>query len=90
MNITIRECGGDYRVWTYAPKDKTVSGLTEAEVVDLAVKKFFGKRAFFWRDNGLRDQGIFGQICEPLPAKLGGGNTCLTGRVRIDIVNTAF
>lgn len=85
MNITIRECGGDRRVWTYAPKAKTVSGLTEAEVADLAVKKIFGRRAFFWQDNGLRDCGLYGQACEPVSQKWGGGNTCLTGRIRIDI-----
>jgi len=85
MNIKIRECGGDYREWVYNPTKKTVFGLSEEEIADLAVKKFFGRKAFFWRDNGLRDCGLFGQVCEPVSKKWGGGNTCLTGRVRIDI-----
>lgn len=87
--ITIRNCG-NFDEQIYRPREATIKGLSLEEVVDLAVKKFYGKKAFFWQDNGLKDQGIYGQICEPLPAKLGGGNTCLTGRVRIDIVNTAF
>ena len=85
MKIVIRQCGGDYAEKRYAPRDVTVANLTEDEIIDLAVRKFYGKKAFFWRDNGLRYEGIFGQICEPLSPKWGGGNTCLTGRVRIDI-----
>ena len=84
MKIKIMNCGS-HEVQVYRPRITTVAGLTKEQAINLAVRKFYGKRAFFWRDNGLRYEGIFGQICEPLSQKLGGGNTCITGRVRIDI-----
>lgn len=85
MKITIKQCYGEYESMVYAPRAVTVAGMTTDEIIDLAVKKFYGSRSFLWRDDGLRDQGIFGQICKPVSPKLGGGNSCLTGRVRIDI-----
>lgn len=85
MQITIRQCGGNYEERRYSPRASTVAGLTESEIIDLAVKKLYGRRAFFWRDNGLRDCGIFGQVCEPASRKWGGGNSCITGRVVIII-----
>lgn len=85
MKIKIKQCYGEYESKSYSPRAATVAGLTTEEVVDLAVKKIYGSRAFLWEDNGLKDRGIYGQICKPVSPKLGGGNTCLTGRVRIDI-----
>lgn len=83
MKIKIMNCGS-HEVQVYRPRT-TVAGLTKEQAINLAVRKFYGARAFFWRDNGLKHEGIFGQICEPLSPKWGGGNTCLTGRVRIEI-----
>lgn len=84
MRVTIRNCGsGDKFEWN--PRAKTVKGQTEAEIIEIAVRKFFGARAFLWRDEGLRDAGIFGQICKPVGKKFGGGNSCITGRVEIRV-----
>ena len=35
----------------------------------------------------LADFGIagYGQVCRPVPQKLGGGNNCITSRVRADV-----
>jgi hypothetical protein len=60
---------------------------TTEEMIDRAVKKLYGKRYFFNRDNGLTG-GYYGQIFEALrPTKNNSqpGNSSATGRVRIDI-----
>ena len=85
MKIAIRQCGGDYDEKRYAPRAATVASMTEDEIIDLAVTKLYGRTASLWRDNGLRDQGIYGQIVKPVPPKWGGGNTCVTGRVEVII-----
>lgn len=83
--ITINELTSDREPRTWKPRAATIAGLNEREIVAAAVRRFYGVRAFLWRDEGLRDQGIFGQICKPVSPKWGGGNSCITGRVRIDI-----
>ena len=60
---------------------------TTDEMIERAVKKCYGKRCFFFRDNGL-SQGYYGQIFESLrPTKNNSqpGNSSVTGRIRIDI-----
>ena len=83
--ITINELCSDREPRTWKPRASTIAGLNEAEIIEAAVRRFYGARAFLWRDEGLRDIGIYGQICEPVSPKWGGGNSCITGRVRVDI-----
>lgn len=86
MKVTILNCGsGDWNKYVWNPRKSTVKDLPVDVIIDMAVTRFWGSRAFFWQDNGLKDQGIFGQVCKPVSPKFGGGNTCITGRVRIDI-----
>lgn len=56
---------------------------TDDEAIDRAVRRHFGRAAWFWRDNGLLGMDTqYGQICKPLP---GGGNNCITDRVGIRV-----
>jgi len=57
------------------------------EIIERAVKKCYGKKCFFFRDNGITG-GYYGQIFESLrPTKNNSqpGNSSVTGRIRIDI-----
>lgn len=56
-----------------------VLALSEHDAIDRAVARIFGKSAWWWSDSGLGYE--YGQVCKPVPQKLGGGNSCLTGRV---------
>ena len=79
----------------YRPTPKTIDRVfAEADeygdsrftaLLDRAAAHWYGAHAFFWRDKGLYDEGIYGQICKPVPEKLGGGNSCITGRVFIEM-----
>jgi hypothetical protein len=77
MFVTITECGGLQRVWSYSPQTDDID-----EAIARTIKKHFGKNAGFFRDNGLLNEGRYGQITEPAP-KINAQN-CLTGCVRID------
>ena len=91
--FTLKEHGQEDK--TYRPTQKTIEKIfAEADeygdsrftsLLDYAIKHWYGKNKFFWRDNGLKDQGIFGQVCEPLPEKLGGGNNCVTSRIYVSM-----
>ena len=85
--ITINELMSDKEPRIWKPRAATIAGLNEREMIAAAVRRFYGARAFLWRDEGLRDQGIFGQICKPVSPKWGGGNSCITGPVEIRIQN---
>ena len=96
MKITIRECGGEHRDWTWKPTAKTIKRLndeanrTERPLRDIfigtAIEKFFGKGRSIWWNYELRNEGDFGQIVERLPRKFGDCvYNCVTGRVRIDV-----
>jgi hypothetical protein len=66
---------------------RQLSGEKTEEIIDRAVKKCYGKKCFFSKDNGLHD-GNYGQIFEALrPTKNNSqpGNSSVTGRIRIDI-----
>lgn len=98
--IRIVKCYGDLQEWSWRPTAKTMEKLAseakelgidmEEELLRTAVRRFFGKGAFFWKNYELRNEGDYGQICEPLPRNLGGGYSCITGRIRIDIEGMAI
>lgn len=80
--IIIKECGGQYREWRHNSTHEN-GGLR----LSAAVERHFGKRAFFFVNNELTRTGgglVYGQIFKPLPRRLGGGNTALTGRVYVE------
>ena len=52
------------------------------DALDRAIQKVWGKSAFWWADSGLAG---YGQVCRPVPQKLGGGNNCITSRIGVDI-----
>ena len=57
--------------------------IEDGDLIGLAVQKLYGKTCWWWSDSGL---GIYyGQVCYPVPQKLGGGNNCITSRVRADV-----
>lgn len=94
MSITVKmlHCGGNYPNISYTPRRSTVERIArEARTnvhwsvyVDALIEKHFGKNCGLLLDHGLRDQGIYGQIFESLPASLGGGSASKTGRVRFE------
>lgn len=63
-------------------------GADSWQAVDKAVKKRWGKRAWFHRDNGISvgafpTEGTqYGQVCEPIKSNPGVHN-CITGRVSV-------
>ena len=74
---------------SYSPRPQTIinyfgQGYSASlgDIIDLAMDKFYSKRCFFWRDNGLFDQGIFGQVCR---AVKNGEATCVTPRIQLTI-----
>lgn len=76
MVVTIVECKSQGREWISNHKTND-----KHEAIRRAIKKHFGTRAGFFRDNGI-NSGIYGQIGHSV------GNNCSTmdtGRVRIDI-----
>ena len=76
----------------YRPKPATVelvlrgcNGYSRlATIIDLAIKHWYGSSCFFWRDYGLRDVGIYGQVCKPLPPDY-KANNCITPRIRLNV-----
>ena len=57
--------------------------IEDGDLIGLAVQKIYGKTCWWWSDSGL---GMYyGQVCCPIPQKLGGGNNCITSRVRADV-----
>ena len=81
--VRIRECGGARKEWLSRHFG------CDCEVIDKAVRQHFGQRCFLWRDEGLRDHGIFGQICQPAE-RVQHCNICVTGRITIDIDYPTF
>lgn len=84
----LKEHGQDDK--TYFPLPATVDNIIEewgkdclSQLLDLAAAHWYGKHATFFRDNGLKDAGIYGQICKPISK--GNGLNCVTSRVRIDL-----
>jgi hypothetical protein len=47
-----------------------------------AVRKLFGKNAFWWADNSFHG---YGQVCVPIKKQF-GSNNCITGRVFLEII----
>ena len=47
-----------------------------------AVRKLYGKNAFWWADNGFKG---YGQVCMPIKNNI-GSNNCITGRVYLEII----
>jgi len=71
-NMVIKECKTNGREWTVS-----------ANTVQSAVKKIWGRRAFFHPDNGLNHPTFtrqYGQVFEALKS----GNSSCTGRISID------
>lgn len=91
--FTLKEHGQDDQV--YRPTPKTIARIfAEADesgdgrftaLLDLACSHWYGAHASLFRDKGLYDEGIYGQIVKPLEEKLGGGLNCITGRVFIEL-----
>ena len=80
MRVSIRKCGG-FDKWSYKPRTDN-----EAEAIDRTVKHFWGQRAFFERDNGLRDCGTYGQIYQMLTGTRNHifSASSLTGHISIE------
>ncbi len=76
--VTISECKAGGKSWTHTARtddDQTAIART--------IKRHFGRKAWFWRDNGLKNQGMYGQIAEPIPGH--NASNCVTGRVSISV-----
>lgn len=100
MKITItmhgRDWGGEDIEKAYSPRPESIIKRMRKEyelgvemtpfhaIIALAMKKWYGSNAFFWRDRGLWREGIYGQVCEPCDTN---SNSCITPRViiRIDV-----
>lgn len=97
ISITIkgRDWHGDDIDMTYSPRMTTIIERVRHEnednliemnplqaIIATAMKKWYGVNAFFWRDRGLADAGIYGQVCEACDDN---SNNCITPRVRLDI-----
>ena len=55
----------------------------KGDVIDLAIRKIYGKTCWWWADSGL---GLYcGQVCQPVHRNLGGGNNCMTPRVWVTV-----
>lgn len=73
--------------------NETLTTLHRTDDLETAVKRAicrrWGKRAFFWRDNGISvgrtalDGRQYGQVCEPIRGNP-GANNCITERVSIE------
>jgi len=84
IRITIHECKTNGRCWTSQHRTDDAR-----QAMTLAIAKFWGKRASFWRDNGI-SQGAgdpsrgteYGQIGEPIKGNP-GCNNMITGRISV-------
>lgn len=81
FQATFKSCSS--KEHNFDGKNVVVLADDEKTAREKAVAKFFGKNCFWWADNGLGHD--YGQVCEPLPARLGNGNNCVTSRIRIDV-----
>ena len=82
MNVTIHFLTAEDqkafgREFSYSPRT-----WEKNEAIKRAVQKRFGKKAFLWRDNGLANIGIYGQVCEPIDQN---SSNCITDRVMIEV-----
>ena len=81
-----REAHFDSTPWeNYSPivnERNWIDYATIQDVIDMAASHFYGKNCGFFRDKGLADQGIYGQIVEPCST---GGLNCVTGRIRFTV-----
>lgn len=90
FTVRLRECTSrdgafDKTVRVSIPDENELLGIptSDRDAVAPAVKKMFGKNAFWFSDSGL---GFwYGQVFHPISQKLGGGNTSDTCRARIDV-----
>lgn len=69
--------------------DEEITGQDrERWIIEKAIEKIWGKRCFWWADNGL---GLcYGQVMQALRAtKLNSnpGNSSVTSRIRVDVEN---
>ncbi len=55
--------------------------ITERDVIEAAVRKAFGRNCGWQPDRGI-EWAHFGQVYEPVPRRLGHGNSTITGCVR--------
>ena len=79
LTVSISECHSGGKSWSHTARtnDKNVA-------VSRAIRKLFGRKAWFHRDSGLANLGMYGQVVEPA-YKNPGANNCLTGRVRVTV-----
>ena len=75
VRVSMPDMVPEYDEWVDGPKRH----VTKADALDRAIKKAYGKKAFWWEDNGARG---YGQVCRP---SLYGGNDCITPRIGIDV-----
>lgn len=88
FTIRLRECSIraiDKTVRVSLPDENELTGdaTDEKDAVAPAIKKMFGKSVFWQPDSGL---GFwYGQVFRPASKRLGGGNSPVTCRARIDV-----
>ena len=78
---------------TYCPRPQTIEAiraekeeygdkLTLQDILDLAARHWYGRNCGFFRNQGLADQGIYGQIVRPCRT---GGLDCVTPQIRFTV-----
>lgn len=80
---------------SYSPRWSTIENIVAEEredrpdavlslrmILNLAAAHWYGRNCTFFRDKGLVDQGIFGQIVEPCST---GGLNCVTPRIQFKV-----
>jgi hypothetical protein len=89
FTVRLRECSSretaiDKTVKILIPETNEMDDPTDdADAIQKAVEKMFGKTCFWFRDSGL---GLYyGQVFHPVSQKYGGGNSSVTCRARIDV-----
>jgi len=96
ITMTGRDWDGSDIDKTYRPRMDTIISRMNHEwnaeypndmtpfkaIIATAMLRWYGRNAFFWRDKGLANEGIYGQVCEPSDIN---SNNCVTPRVHISI-----
>ena len=78
---------------TYRPRRQTIEAIraekaeygdeiTLQDILDLAARHWYGRNCGFFRNQGLADQGIYGQIVRPCRT---GGLDCVTPQIRFTV-----
>lgn len=96
ITMTGRDWDGSDIDKTYRPRMETIISRMDHEwnaehpndmtpfkaIIATAMLRWYGRNAFFWRDKGLANEGIYGQVCEPSDIN---SNNCITPRVHISV-----